>query len=240
MPRFVFSTPYRGGLSGIEGHMLNNLMHLKDFSTYITLGKLKYFINLYKYLGYIPFISPLFLLAFPIMFLNLLFDEYAVVQHTWHSTLIIPFIFVSLIWGIAYFRKLHIPISIWLFCFMLFFGAEKFEAKYLKPFIENNLNIGIKPGIFYEYSGAQKCIPENKSIFTNFVLLPNLSNRERIFWIDTLSAVGKINTDYLFISLTLMGKRSYKGEGELIDGIINSGKYESIYASQNFKVYVKK
>jgi len=201
-----------------------------------------YFISIFKNTGFVPLLSPMILLSIPFLLQNWLTDIIATTQHIWHSTFIIPFLFISLIYGIAnilrVFKKARVLVFIWLISFTLFFGGRQFYADILRPFFVRNMYLDAKPDIYKEFCKAEHILPRDKSVFTQFGLLPNLSNREKIYWRATLPDAGKINTDYLFFSPMLLKAESK--DRRIIKEIIAGGRYIEIYRSSNFVIMARR
>jgi len=201
-----------------------------------------FFVQYFKCLGYIPLFSSMILLALPFLLQNWLTDIIATVVHIWHSTFIIPFLFVSLIYAVYYFnkifRKSSFIINIWLGCFILFNGGIVFYDEIVCSFLNNRLYINLKPKIYNEYQRAEKYLQKHKSVFTHFALLPNMTNREKLYWRSTMPVANDINTDYLFLSPPLLV--TDPSAQPLINDVIKFDRYLAIYSTKNFIVMAKK
>lgn len=230
-----------------------NILNSKNYAAYLTAAKGFYFINLFKYLGFLPLLNPMIILSLPFFMINIFLNDVSVADHIWHSTLIIPFLFISLIFGLSYILRnikwIKVPLAVWLVCFIVFYGCAEFYKRDVMPFVEKKLYFSIRPPIYAEFQKAKKYIPKEKSLFTQFCLLPNLSNRDKIYWLknavpDTepeyqLPKPAEINTDYLFYSPSILKERAYKEEREVIEAVAGSGRYKVIFSSENFVVMAK-
>lgn len=242
IPRLNTLGFYGFGPLGGKQRLIQILFNPKMILDIREIERIEYFINIFKFLGFLPLLSPIVLLAFPFLLQNWLTDLLATTGHIWHNTFIIPFLFISLIYGIhnisRILRRNSILVYIWLMCFSLSFGGGQFYRDIIRPFFEHKLYLDVKPDIYKEFCKAERHLPRNKSVFTDFALLPNLSNRERIFWRATLPNAEDVDTDYLFFSPNLLGRD--ENGGMEIEKIIEKDKYTEVFRSNNFIVMIRK
>lgn len=200
-----------------------------------------FFINYFKSLGFLPLLSPVIFLAGPFLLQNWLSDIIATIDFTWHSALIVPFLFISLIYGVRNIlrisKKCSVAVFIWLLSFNIAFGGYYFKTKIINPFFAEKLYNQQTTDEYIKFKQAQKQLPEGASFFTQFALLPNLSNRDNLQWVQTCHRnIEEINTDYLIFSPY---KNVFLNEGEIFSELIESNLYKTIYANDTFIVMLK-
>jgi uncharacterized membrane protein len=242
MPSISGRTYYGYGPLGGRDKIIDLLFfNQKKILEYLEPWRIKYFIDIFKAFGFLPLLSPMMLLGCPFLLQNWISDITATTDHTWHSALIVPFLFLGLIYGIytlmRFSKNMYIAVLIWLGCFTLIFGGVDFKHTILDPFFEAKMYLSVKTKRYEEFIKAKSYLPEGKSFFTQFALLPHLSNRENIFWKETCPDADAINTDFLFFSPDM---NVVKGEKEIFEELIKSKKYEEIYSFGSFIVMVRK
>lgn len=256
---FIFLIPKWLGLSyignrmlGDSGGIVNDVFKIEYLKGLFSAGKVEYFIYIFKTLCFIPFLSPAILLSVPFFIINLLFDEYAVVNHLWHSVLIVPFLFLSFIYGLNLLLKIikhpygQRLIGIILFVFFLNYGGKEVIESIGNPLSQSKIHKGIKPDVYKEYQDIINRIPKEASLFVQFCFLPNLSNRDNIYWlknvlptkdnIDVIPTAEQITVDYVFYSPEILKDKYFKEEKELIYAVEKEGKYKVDYESRNFRL----
>ncbi len=250
----------------LRGYGYINSKIIEDAQTFIvnpalilTPVKINYFFNLFRYLWFVPLFSPLILLALPFLAINLLIDDVAVIMHIWHAALIVPFLFISFIYGLRYLRKkfpaARAGICIWfIFCSLFYYGGREFDARVVSKLIKRNIFSCPQPALYQEYRKVQCLLPDESSVFTQFQLLPNLSNRPNIFWYNNICSAGEgafpadVKADYLFYSpsLWLRDKKMLDQDGFLRaekilwDELLAGGRYKEIFRSNNFVLMARK
>lgn len=224
--------------------ILSRVLSAGEWQKLLTSGKTVYFTNLFRHLGFIPLFHPIILLALPYFIENVMADNIFVLNHIWHSALIIPFIFIALISTIhiiiKFLPKMKFLLALWLTVFTLFFGWTTFLRNMADPFFDRKLYLDARSNRYKEFCQLASLIPQDASLSTNFNLLPHFSNREEIFWIESIRDLNKANTDYIFYSgIALEQDPDKKDSGTMEQKSILS-KYTRIAVSDNFTVLARK
>jgi len=169
------------------------------------LRKQEYFLSLFNCLGFIPLLSPMILLGLPILLQNLIISNVQATRHLWHTTLIIPFVFISFTYGIKTllnivkkYPYLKTLLVIFIIFPISFTGFLFYNEMFLQPFIEEECNLSYIPAEYKYYKRIKDWLSGEDSLYVCNIFLATLSNRKEIYWQYNYAEPKKIDTDFVF------------------------------------------
>jgi uncharacterized membrane protein len=150
----------------------------------------KFMLDLFGPVGFLSVLSPIFLLLSVSLWLNLISSwPYAHNIYYHYVAAIIPFVFLSLIRGLAWLKKLNQKIFyaalavLFISTLLCNYYVDHYDAS-----LRNAEHIGNKFADFGKFSQTQNelyylisIIPDNASVSATYNLVPHLTHRERIY-----------------------------------------------------------
>lgn len=213
----------------------------KVISIILEKEKLHYLYQIFSPLGYLSFLSPLYLVfAISDLLISLLSNNKNLYQiYYQYSATVTPFIFISAIFGIRTIKKLFPKIPMTIFIVYLLFTA--FRAHYLfgplpgsqKP----NIDMFTKPQKNKEIiKTVLSHIGEKYSVSATNNLGSHLSHRQIIYTIP----VGVEKTDFVVFLLNESSwPMSYQEQKEMIQDLRLNNNYSVFFEKDNFIVFKK-
>ncbi|MBI4018645.1 MAG: DUF2079 domain-containing protein [Candidatus Aenigmarchaeota archaeon] len=223
----------------------------------------QYFTDLFAPLGFIPLLyAPVILLSFPAMGLNMVIDwPYASTIHYHHTTAIIPFVFISLIYALDHaskiaIRYLKVKRCVALKCLVALVIVSSLYANIsMSPeytrisnperiaYMIFNINtFSSEENARYE---AMSRIPSNATVSSGYLFLAHLSQREIVYLFPNpfkeaywglengkyMPSPPTWDTDYIIIDRYMSND-----ERSMVENFITSGVYRLVYESHNIRL----
>ena len=188
------------------GGVYDPLVHYLDLKSFLgnsrlylgrmfSAPKLGFFFDQFKLLWFLPFLAKEIILVVPGLFQNLVSDLFTddpifVTVNIWHSTVLLPFIFIAFVYGLANLfsrlklgqRKwLSVPLLVLIFSLSLSSGGELFYKKILLPFKCEKLWQTGKPGYYKRVEQIKSYLPRDKAIIVQLPLIHLFYDHERVY-----------------------------------------------------------
>lgn len=212
--------------------------------------KVAFFASLFKILLFVPLFSWEALLILPGLLQNILADTFNesllfVTVNLWHSAVLLPFIFIGLVFGFA---NIAVPLKkgkwtayILVFISLFGFGVEEFYKSAYMPFKQNKLWNLKKADKYKTLLKIKKLLPKDKSIIVHLPLLSSFSDFGKVyFYLLNKNSIKKENTlvDYIIYSedVTYSQKSGLNDDRDLIKEYMASGSYVKLLEKDGFVV----
>ncbi|MBI1910811.1 MAG: DUF2079 domain-containing protein [Deltaproteobacteria bacterium] len=202
------------GGDGIFMALLKNPLMLFTNEEFLTIEKIKYFFDLFLKTGFVPLFSAVLFIPLSNWAQVVLSPDASVISQHWHNTLIIIFIFISLVFGLAALKK-HSRFAYALSIFAVitssvYFGTTAFNQLIMMPLRDKAFfSRSFEATYFNDLKRLIVEVPNDKSVYTTFRALPYVSSREHVFWYPKLhewKEAEYILFGYSFVNDTEMKK----------------------------------
>lgn len=217
----------------------------------------KYVYDIFMPVGFLFFFDSTFSLFIPALFLNLFTGwSYAHSIQYHYTNAIIPFVFVSIIYSVAFLKeKVKLKyIGIFLIIYILLFsllgnfylGPRKSSIRYPDVFFDKLTQVSKyseKEKAFYE---GLRLIPEGEKVSASYNLVPHISHREYIYMFPNPyknSYLGlpnevppKVDIDYIIIDKTVINP---KEEMPIIDNFLKEKAFALMFEKGDLAVFKK-
>lgn len=167
----------------LQAVLLNMLLHpIKMLKLISTKENLSLFVSLFGPLGFISLLNPsILIMAFPPLLQHMLSSratEHTIYYH--YAAEIIPFVFISAIFGIKFLKRLKTPE--WLLMALVVAASLGFNI-YRGPQLHliKNFRLILKDDLDRYRDKLLKKVPRNAEVAATFQFLPHLANRTRLY-----------------------------------------------------------
>lgn len=224
--------------------------------------KISFLLGLFKFLWFIPILSKEIILVVPGLLQNIMSDLFNgspifVVVNIWHSAVILPFLFISFVYGIGNlleFLKLnskskwYIPFLTVIFLYPIIQGAGEFRKTVLENYkgIDSQyLNKSLK---YKQLLEIKEALPKEERIIVHLPLVYMFYDFEKVLlWHDRflLNPGSKYSAEYIIYSEDITYSTKYQksaigDDRDIIKSKIPEGAYEGLFRENGFVVLKKK
>lgn len=200
---------------------------------------LRYVQYLFMPVGYLSFVSPLYLVsAAPDFFINMLSTDDALRSYYYHyAAAILPFIYISALYAARQIVRFLATryISVFLICYIFF--SSLYAAWYFGPLPGAkmpNLDAFQPTGEEQEVSDYLNIIPRSEAVAASNNLAPHLSHREKIYSLPT--GVSKANLVLFYFSKN-ENPTMKNADSKLVQQLSVDPKFQIVYQLDNFIVF---